>query len=110
MSKSIVRQDWLRLGLRRTVVVVVGWYLSAGLAFGLTANQVSFEFRPNGIYRVYLFYTIPALKELRESYVEFTTRKEAEKFYFDVLRGADFYLDDPKDVRFVNQPLEAQPW
>ncbi len=79
-------------------------------AAALTANQVAFEFRPNGIYRIYLYYTIPALKEFREAYIEFTSRKKAEKFYFDVLRGADFYLDDPDDLRFVNKPLSPQPW
>ncbi|MCX6116468.1 MAG: hypothetical protein NT027_02920 [Proteobacteria bacterium] len=79
-------------------------------AFALTANQVAFEFRPNGIYRVHVYYTVPALKEFRESYIEFTSQKKAEKFYFDVLRGADFYLEDPDKVRFVNQPLEPQPW
>lgn len=79
-------------------------------SIALTANQVAFEFRPNGIFRIYLYYTIPAVKEFREAYVEFTDRKRAEKFYYDVLRGADFYLENPDDLRFVNKPLEAQPW
>ena len=79
-------------------------------AKALTANQVAFEFRPNGLYRVYVYYTVPALKEFREAYIEFTNRKKAEKFYFDVLRGADFYLNDPNQVTFVNKPLEPQPW
>lgn len=79
-------------------------------ARALTANQVAFEFRPNGKYRIYLYYTVPALKEFREAYIEFISRKKAEKFYFDVLRGADFYLEDPEQVTFVNKPLEPQPW
>lgn len=79
-------------------------------AHALTANQVAFEFRPNGLYRIYLYYTVPALKEFREAYVEFTSRKKAEKFYFDVLRGADFYLDEPEQVRFINKPLNSEPW
>lgn len=83
------------------------WHSSAS---ALTANQVAFEFRPNGLYRVYVYYTVPALKEFREAYVEFTNRKKAEKFYFDVLRGADFYLDEPEQTRFINKPLAAQPW
>jgi hypothetical protein len=79
-------------------------------ARALTANQVAFEFRPNGLYRVYIYYTVPALKEFREANIEFTSRKKAEKFYFDLLRGADFYLNNPEQVTFVNKPLEPQPW
>lgn len=92
------------------VVIMICGGFTAQKSSALTANQVSFEFRPNGLYRVHLYYTIPAVKEYREAYVEFTKRKEAEAFYFKVLRGADFYLDDPSDVRFINKPLEAQPW
>ena len=75
-----------------------------------TANQVAFEFRPNGIYRVHLYYTVPAIKQFRESVVEFTSRKKAEKFYFEVLRGADFYIDDKGATQFVNEPLAPNPW
>jgi hypothetical protein len=78
--------------------------------YALTANQVAFEFRPNGRYRVNVYYTIPAVKEFRQAYVEFTRRKDAEAYYFKILRGADFYLDDPSDVRFINEPLNPEPW
>lgn len=84
--------------------------IGANHAQGLTANQVSFETRPNGLIRVYLYYTVPALKEFREAYIEFKSRAKAEKFYFDVVRGADFYLDDPEQTRFINKPLAPQPW
>lgn len=103
----------------RSNIACVGRSIALGLAVflvcvpmvsALTANQVAFEFRPNGLYRVYLYYTIPAIKEFREAYVEFTNRKKAEKFYFDVLRGGDFYLNNPEKVQFVNKPLEATPW
>lgn len=79
-------------------------------AFAYTANQVSFEFRPNGIYRVYLYYTIPAQKEFREATVEFVSRSKAEKFYYDVLRGADFYIDSKGKTEFINEPLAPSPW
>jgi hypothetical protein len=85
-------------------------FLGATPGAAYTANQVAFEFRPNGIYRVYLYYTVPALKEFRESVVEFTSRKKAEKFYFEVLRGADFYIDDKAATQFVNEPLAPSPW
>ena len=75
-----------------------------------TANQVSFEFRPRGIYRVYLYYTAPALKEYREATVEFVSRRKAEKFYYDVLRGADFYINDKGQTEFTNEPLAPKTW
>ena len=80
------------------------------LASAYTANQVTFEFRPNGTYRVYLYYTVPALKEFREAAIDFSNRKKAEKFYFDVLNGADFYVDDQGQPEFVNDALEPSPW
>jgi hypothetical protein len=82
----------------------------SGPAHALTANQVAFEFRPNGLFRVYLYYTVPSLKEFREAYVEFASRKQAEEFYFKVVRGGDFYLEDPDRVDFINRPLEPSPW
>lgn len=80
----------------------------------LTANKVWFEFRDNGRYRVTINYTVPELREFRETWVEFAQKKEAEKFYFDVVRGADFYLPDSK-VRLFNNPstetlTAAEPW
>ena len=82
----------------------------APFGFGYTANKVWFEFRPEGIYRVYVNYTVPELKEFRESYVEFVSKKNAQRFYFDLVRGADFYPPDPKERRFLNQPMEPDPW
>lgn len=84
--------------------------LISGRAAALTANQVSFQFLNNGRYRVNLYYTVPALKEFREAYVDFDDRKRAETFYFDVLRGADFYLEDEPQTKFVNEPLTPNPW
>ena len=49
-----------------------------------TASIVAFEARPNGIFRVYVNYTVPALKEFRESFVEFRSRQDAEAFYYDL--------------------------
>ena len=98
---------WSRFRLFAGAVLLA---ISAEKSSALTANQVAFEFRPNGRYRVILYFTIPALKEYREAYVEFEKRKDAEEYYFKILRGADFYLEDPEDVRFINAPLDPQPW
>lgn len=75
-----------------------------------TANKVWMEFRPNGRYRIYVNYTVPALREFREVYVEFSKKVDAEKFYFDVIRGADFHLPDAGARRFENPPLKPDPW
>jgi hypothetical protein len=84
------------------------WFSQRGLAY--SANRVSFEFRPNGIYRVYINYTVPELKEYRDAYVEFRKKKEAEKFYFDLLRGAEFYPPIPEQLRFQPPPNGPRPW
>lgn len=85
-------------------------YGQAAPALGYSANKVWFEFRPTGIFRVYVNYTVPELKEFREAYVEFQNKKEAEQFYWDLVRGADFYPPDPKGRRFESRPPIAEPW
>ncbi len=80
------------------------------LAHAFTANQVTFEFLQNGRYRVNVFYTVPALKEFRSSYVDFTKKREAETFYFSMVKGADFYYPDPKKLKFNNEPLKPMVW
>ncbi|MEY4631280.1 MAG: hypothetical protein RIQ81_1400 [Pseudomonadota bacterium] len=79
-------------------------------ALGLTASKVAFEARPDGIFRVYVTYTVPALKEVKEAFVEFNQRKEAEAYYYDLLRGADFYLNDPSRREFKTGPRQPTPW
>ena len=93
--------------LRAICALAASW---SAVASAYTANQVTFEFRPNGTYRVYLYYTVPALKEFREAAIDYSNRKKAEKFYFDVLNGADFYIDDQGQAEFVNDALEPSPW
>ena len=98
--------NWLVL------IILVGVMLAtwSAPAQAYTANKVWVERRPTGIYRVHVNYTVPALKEFRESYVEFTSRKAADAYFVDLIRGADFYPPDPKKRRFLNQPLEPAPW
>jgi hypothetical protein len=82
----------------------------AGTVAAYSANKVWFEFRPTGIFRVYVNYTVPEFKEFREAYVEFRNKKEAEQFYWDLVRGADFYPPDPKGRRFESRPASPEPW
>jgi hypothetical protein len=90
--------------------VVFTLVLTAGEAAAYTANKIWFETRPEGIYRVHVNYTVPELKEFREAYVEFTRKKDAERYYWDLVKGADFYPPDPKARRFVSEPLQPDPW
>lgn len=84
--------------------------LQAEQALAYTANQVRFEFHDHGIYRVRVFYTIPELRQFREFEVEFTRRREAERFYWDALFGADVYHLDPSRREFLNPPQAPRPW
>jgi len=101
------------LGLSKisSVVLIIFLYCSwADKAEAYTANKVWFMFKPMGGYRVYVNYTVPELKEFREVYIEFSNKKAAETYYWDLIRGADFYLPDPKTIRFTNKAMEPEPW
>lgn len=97
-------------GFRLLIGGLVALSLNASTASAYTANKVWFEFVNKGIFRVHVNYTVPELKERRESYVEFVQKKDAENFYWDMVRGADFYPPDPKLRRFVSQPMSPDPW
>lgn len=92
------------------LLLMLGVSLVGERALGYTANQVSFEFRQGGTFRVNLYYTVPALKEFREAYIDFNDRKQAERFYFDVVKGADFYVDSQGQVDFNNSQTSPSPW
>jgi hypothetical protein len=92
------------------VGVILGTLLLPTRTYAYTANQASFEFLATGAYRVNLYYTVPSLREFREASIEFGERKQAEKFYFDVIRGADFYVNAQGDVEFNNGQLTPNPW
>ena len=84
--------------------------LLSPVAGAYTANKVWFEFRDNGRYRVTVNYTVPGLKEYRASWVDFPSKKEAETFYWKLVRGADFHPPDPKKVHFRKVPTAPRPW
>ncbi len=84
--------------------------LGAGPLEAYTANKVWFEFLEDGRYRVTVNYTIPAIKEYREAAVIFQKKKEAEAFYWKLVRGADFYPEDPAQVRFIPPKSGPAPW
>lgn len=75
----------------------------------MTANRVWFEFHP-GFYRVYVEYTVPGIRQLRNAVAEFTSKKKAEAFYFKILRGGDFVLVDPTRITFPAPHSAPDPW
>ncbi len=93
-----------------SLLTLTAFLAAAGTARAYSANKVWFEFRPTGIFRVYVNYTVPELKEYRESYVEFKKKKDAERFYWDLVRGADFFPPDPAARRFAAPPMTPDPW
>lgn len=84
--------------------------LVANIAAGITANKVWMEFRDNGRYRVYVNYTLIEDRSYREAYAEFSTKREAERFFFNLVRGAEFTHGDVKNVKFRRQTATPQPW
>ena len=100
---------WCKILARATMWCASAVFFSSS-ARAYTANTVNFEFLHAGRYRVTMSYTIPEILEFRESYVEFTSYKEAKRFYFDLLRGADFYPSDPKKLRFGKTPPAPEAW
>jgi hypothetical protein len=100
--------------MRNRVVKQILWaawlLVGATPCWAFTANKVWMEFRPNGRYRVYVSCTVPELKEFREATVEFSKKKDAEKYYFDLVRGVDFYLPDAKDRDYPKPPTNPEPW
>ena len=84
-------------------------FLSPAPAHAYTANKVSFEVRPEGIWRVHVHYTVPSLREFRSASVDFRSRREAEAYYWDLVQGADFHLPGKPDRRFTG-PSKPSPW
>jgi hypothetical protein len=79
-------------------------------AWSLSANKVWFQFLDTGRYRVSISYTVPALKEFREAHVEYDSKEEAEKVYWLLVKGADFYIDHSNKVKFEPVKTAPRPW
>lgn len=75
-----------------------------------TANKVWFDFQRNGSYRVSVSYTIPALREFREAYAVFRKKKDAETFYWHLVRGGEFSVNGPSSLRFEPSKTSPDPW
>ncbi|MBC7531430.1 MAG: hypothetical protein H7318_07615 [Oligoflexus sp.] len=75
-----------------------------------SANKVWMEHLDDGRYRVGIQYTVPALKEFRLAHAIFNKKKDADLFYFQVLRGADFSVNGTDKVWFTPPKTKPEPW
>jgi hypothetical protein len=99
--------------MRRILIALcLGAVMASEPCSALTANQVWFEFHgmPHVFYRVRFQYTLPEIRELREAYADFYDKRKADKFYSDLLHGADFYLGESGQLQFVASPAKRDPW
>ena len=99
----------LKQVFKLSILFLIYFIICSTEVFAYTANKVWFEFRDNGRYRVYVNYTVPELKEFRESWIDFTKKKEAEKFYWALVRGGDFYPPSPDNSVF-KRVVKPRPW
>lgn len=76
--------------------------------FALSANWVHFEFRPE-CYRITIGYTIPELRIKKEAVIEKKIRREAEKIFWKLQKGGEFYLMRD-DIVFPKSPKGPTPW
>lgn len=95
---------------RKNLLISIILFNFSSISLAYTANKVWFEFLNTGRYRVWVNYTVPELKEFREAYSEFSNRKQAEKYYWDLVRGADFTYPTVETVSFAGEPPEPSPW
>jgi hypothetical protein len=87
------------------------------LAFALSeslsaysANKVWLDPLDDGRYRVRAQYTVPALREFREAQAIYASRKEAEVFYWHLIRGGEFATGGPAKLWFLPVKSEPRPW
>ena len=109
MEGKMARNSWLQIvsGVVLSSVLLLGL---APLARAFSANQVFFEKRADGRVRVIVNYTVPGLREYREAFVDFTKESDAAAAYWNLVRGADFYIKDAKTIAFAKPQLQPIPW
>jgi hypothetical protein len=97
-----------------TKPLVLALFLIVGFAsttaLGFSANKVWMEFRDNGRYRIYVQYTNVPLKRLGYTEIEYSTKGEAEKTYFALAKGADFFFGSDQRIKFTPPKLKPTPW
>ncbi|SMF22397.1 hypothetical protein [Pseudobacteriovorax antillogorgiicola] len=96
--------------MRFLCIIAIFANLLSPQASAYTANKVWFEFMDTGQYKVVVNYTVPELKEFRESYVIFNQKRDAEAYFWALVRGADFYPGQPLVTEYKEPKLRPDPW
>lgn len=96
--------SWVKI----LILLIFLGFSGTGKAF--VASKVYFTFLPNGTYRVSAVYTVPELREARESHALFRSKKKAEAYYWKLVRGADFYPGDAESAKFNNRIPQPEAW
>jgi hypothetical protein len=104
LANPLGGQVKLRFILAIGMLILVAPRLSAH-----SANKVFFETLQNGHSKVTINYTVPGLREFRQASVTTPDRKRAEKIYWDLVQGADFFIKNGQLV-FSEPNLKAVPW
>ncbi len=92
------------------ISLVLAAFLPSTSLFAYSANRVWFEVLDSGYYRVRVMYTVPALKEFREAHAIYKSKKEAEAYYWHLVRGGEFATGGDAKIWFLPAKEKANPW
>ncbi|RZA17454.1 MAG: hypothetical protein EOP10_22745 [Proteobacteria bacterium] len=95
--------------LLNKALLVVG-LIAPETLFAYSANKVWLDDLDNGNFRVRVQYTVPALKEFREAQAIYKSKREAEVFYWHLIRGGEFATGGPAKLWFLPPKSEPNPW
>lgn len=96
--------------MRFSLSLALALFLLPSSLFAYSANKVWFEALDNGTYRVRVVYTVPALKEFREAHAIYKSKKEAEVYYWHLVRGGEFATGGEAKIWFIPPKSEPNPW
>lgn len=83
------------------------WGASLASAHGFNADRVKILYVPSdNMYRITIRYTNVEVGEFREAIVNYRSRSEALKIYWDLVNGADFFLGDVKNSIHFHEPAQ----
>ena len=85
------------------------FFVQSSTLLAMSANHVWYEFHP-GFIRVLVDYTVPELRERREAYIELSDTKKAAQIFWNLVKGAEFFIETPDRIIFDNPPPQPDPW
>jgi hypothetical protein len=80
-------------------------------AHGFTANRVWVQRMESGAFRITIRYTHIELGEYREAHLLTYSKEEANQWYQNLIKGAEFFLGDAKNnIHFHTPPPTPIPY